>query len=593
MTNLNAATLQSGWRRLTALVREQWIFAALLGLVWCGDVLVALDRDTDLAVLVSASTVMTVLAIFGWRHPVRYGVAAAVTMCLSTGVFILLYADPFSLGIAYVQPAENAAGVLLLLYVFWKRRLTYAIPVGCALVGSCLFAVFMRVYLLPTNGPDNSGTIGLGFLQVILAVGTGLYLRGRDHNKETVDTPLRSLLRRQWPIMAAQTVLLFGEIFLASDSSQRSPGSIMILLGCITMAVLAVIAPWRPAQATVVAAVILTLMALTMRVFGISSYTLLGGIPIPAIGAGMLLIAFVTREAEPRVALRSGGLLVASAVFALFVMPSDYGFGLSGAFAASMVVGGLLLLASVGTGMYFRARAQEQAKSVRDAINHAQQNERLALARELHDVVAHHVTGIVVQAQAAQLVSKQNPHASAEALDRIATSGTDALAAMRRLVSSMRGVEPAGSSGATEQATMDLEADLAVIVTRTNSALSEHGGPKVTMNVDLDGPPPQEVARSALRVVQECLTNSEKHALDASAIQVLVQSTDQHLYLRITDDGSSTRAHPVGGSGGYGLIGMRERVELLGGRFNAGPGEHIGWCVEAWLPLDEQEEAQA
>jgi len=251
--------------------------------------------------------------------------------------------------------------------------------------------------------------------------------------------------------------------------------------------------------------------------------------------------------------------------------------------------GGLLLVFSIGTGRYFRARDEDRAKSVQAAVSQAQQAERMALARELHDVVAHHVTGIVVQAQAAQMVTESNPGAAAEALDRIASSGTEALVAMRRLVGSMRGTEPAGASGAIEQATTDLEADLAMLIADVDRAVPEHGRtPHVELSVNLQREIPQEVTRSALRVVQESLTNVRKHAVDASEIRVTVTTTDRDLHVLVTDDGPSVRSQPVGGSGGYGLIGMRERIDLLGGRFRAGPGDHGGWRVQAWLPLSER-----
>ncbi|MCA1228254.1 histidine kinase [Saccharopolyspora sp. 6M] len=245
------------------------------------------------------------------------------------------------------------------------------------------------------------------------------------------------------------------------------------------------------------------------------------------------------------------------------------------------MLGGLLLVLAVGSGLYFRARDGERTRTVESAVQQAQQAERLALARELHDVVAHHVTGIVVQAQAAQMVAAQKPEAAVEAMERIAGSGTEALVAMRRLVASMRGAEPAGTSGATEQATTDLAADL--------TALAEGAGPKVSLRVELDQEVPQEVARSALRLVQESVTNAGKHAPDATEIQVVVRSPQEHVHIRVTDNGSGSRAAPAGGSGGYGLVGMRERIELLGGRFSAGPVPDAGWRVEAWLPLAERD----
>ena len=101
---------------------------------------------------------------------------------------------------------------------------------------------------------------------------------------------------------------------------------------------------------------------------------------------------------------------------------------------------------------------------MRAAVTSAQQGERMALARELHDVVAHHVTGIVVQAQAALLVAEKNPDVAVPALEKIERSGTEALTAMRTLVGSLRegtAAWTAGDADATDQATTDLAADIA------------------------------------------------------------------------------------------------------------------------------------
>lgn len=435
--------------------------------------------------------------------------------------------------------------------------------------------------------------MSFGFLQLVLAVGTGRYLRGRPSRDDWQDSPLRALLRRQWPVIAALSILLFLEFSKSSDLS--SIALVVVLLCGLALSVLAVFGPIRPIEAAGFGAVALVLTTIVMRVLGIanSGDGLLGPVPLAATGAGMLLLTFAVRHAEPMRAVWAGAALVGAALFALFLTPVDTGgsrtYNDPSDYLQPVFMGGLLLVISVGTGMYFRARDEERAKSVRSAVTDAQQAERMALARELHDVVAHHVTGIVVQAQAAQMVATKNPKAATDALARIADSGTEALTAMRRLVASMRGAEPAGASEATEQATTDLEADLEAVVAATQRLAGDHSGsPTVSLRVDVGREIPPEVARSALRVVQESLTNAEKHALDASYIQIDVHADLTNLHTRITDDGTAIRRQPVGGSGGYGLVGMRERIELLGGRFRAGPGKHVGWRVEAVLPLAEQ-----
>lgn len=242
----------------------------------------------------------------------------------------------------------------------------------------------------------------------------------------------------------------------------------------------------------------------------------------------------------------------------------------------------MLLLLSIGTGIYFRARDGDRARSVTAAVSSAQQDERLALARELHDVVAHHVTGIVVQAQAAQVVAEQDPAAAQRVLPYIEKAGSEALAAMRSLVSSLRDTHAVGEVGASDAATTDPVADIHKVVEDARAA-----GLPVQLTLDLPRTLSVGLARSVLRVVQESLTNTQKHAVGLRAVRVSVSTADDMVHVRVTDDGKGSSAAPAGGSGGYGLVGMRERVELLGGRFNAGPKLSGGWEVHAWLPVQE------
>ncbi|MEV0056456.1 histidine kinase [Saccharopolyspora shandongensis] len=576
------------WRRLVLFLRSQWIFAGLLGLFWLGDTLGLLDDDS---VLLPGITAMALLAILGRRAPVWCGLAAAVVLGCTTVVGRLSGAHFHSLGLITITPTENLAGLLLVLYLFRFRPLHKAIPVTAVLVVSCVASVLVRAHMSVVYPPIVFGqTLSFGFLQLMLTAGTGIYLRSRrSAPEESRDTPLRALVRRQWPVIAVLSVLVVLEFTKNGEDSLIS-GFVLLLCG-VVMSVLAVFGPVRPFEASVLGATALVLTSLMMRFWGLSTeVAMIGGIPISATGAGMLLVTYATRHAEPRRAVLAGAALVGSALFALLVMPvSSSSFSDFTDYLQSIFIGGLFLVISVGTGLYFRARDTERAKTVRSAVSDAQQAERMALARELHDVVAHHVTGIVVQAQAAQMVAEKNPKAATDALARIADSGTEALTAMRRLVASMRGAEPAGASAATEQATTDLEADLEALVNATRRVpVGDHRPTTVDLRIDLGREIPPEVARSTLRVVQESLTNAEKHALDASYVQIDVHADPVNIYARITDDGTAVRQQPVGGSGGYGLVGMRERIELLGGRFRAGPGDHVGWCVEAVLPLAEQ-----
>ncbi len=229
----------------------------------------------------------------------------------------------------------------------------------------------------------------------------------------------------------------------------------------------------------------------------------------------------------------------------------------------------------VGAGMYLRDLDRQQ----REAAEAARLDERLDLARELHDLVAHYVTGIVVQAQAAGVVADRDPAAAARALDQIEGAGRDVLTAMRRLVGSLR------DDGAAPVAPPVGLAGLDDLVS-ASSAL----GPAVDLTIDpasrhhLFG----TVAASTHRIVQESLTNVRRHATGATRADVEVRVVGDHAVVTVTDDGLV----PVGGGRpdgrGYGLVGMQERAEALGGTLTAGPVDPPGhgWQVRALLPLD-------
>ncbi|MHA6806163.1 sensor histidine kinase [Salinifilum ghardaiensis] len=560
-----------GW--LVALLREQWIFAALLGLTWCGDVLLLVSGGSAQLVIVPELTALAVLALLARRAPVTCGLAGAVVL---GGATLLaragLLPEPEAFGplpvLLGTRPTENLAGLLLVLALYRGAPLSRALPVTAALVLAALGAVGLR-------GATGFGIdpLWLGFLQLILAAGTGLYLRSAFSGQSAFAV----LLRQQWPVIAALCILLFLQV----ASVEAGPYTVLTqLLGCAVMGLFAVLAPTRPIEASVLAAAALVTMVVLLRLLGEPTTGLLGPVPATAVGAGMVLVAITVRTVERALAARVVAGLVLVALLALFGLPGRSNYLDPRVAATPLFLGGLLLVTAIGTGMYFRSRDADRARSVEAAISLAQQNERMALARELHDIVAHHVTGIVVQAQAARMVAERDAAAAGQALDRIADSGTEALTAMRRIVAGMR------EEGAGESASTDLDSDVRALV---DSTLGPQVRPRVSLGTELGETVPQEVARSALRVVQEALTNAEKHAADVTHIDVHLRTDGNDLRIRVRDDGAGQRRQPAGGSGGYGLVGMRERVELLGGTFEAGPAEDAGWRVDAVMPLTEKD----
>ena len=223
-------------------------------------------------------------------------------------------------------------------------------------------------------------------------------------------------------------------------------------------------------------------------------------------------------------------------------------------------------LAAVTAGRYRRLLERSRAEKAAAAEERARRDERLDMARELHDVVAHHVTGMLVQAQAALVVAEQDKGKACAMLNGIIDGGTDALGAMRLMVKTLRDNGAAAATG-------DLSADLLQLV--------EKSGLQVRANVELASEVPPELGRSVLRLVQEALTNVRKHAVDATDVEVDVRLGAGAVMLSVVDNGTARPSH----SGGFGLVGMRERVHELGGRFFAGAtGE--GWLVTAELPLE-------
>jgi signal transduction histidine kinase len=227
----------------------------------------------------------------------------------------------------------------------------------------------------------------------------------------------------------------------------------------------------------------------------------------------------------------------------------------------------------VAAGALLRQSDRERAT----AADRARQDERLAIARELHDVVAHHVTGIVVQAQAGQLIAPTDPARAAGTLAGIERAGAEALASMRKVVGALRDADTANDVHAPTAPAATI-AELQQLATRT----SELGLP-VRLHVDVQAVP-AGVALSVHRIVREALTNARRHATGATGVDVEVRQGPAAITVAVVDDGD---ARGGTSSGGFGVVGMAERVHASGGRFRAGPraAPARGWEVRASFPL--------
>jgi signal transduction histidine kinase len=213
-------------------------------------------------------------------------------------------------------------------------------------------------------------------------------------------------------------------------------------------------------------------------------------------------------------------------------------------------------------------------------VEHTARGERARIARELHDVVAHHISMVAVQAETARLTTPGMPLAGAQRLSAIGDTARAALTEMRRLLGVLREDAEIDSAERRPQPSLAQLNDLldeARDTTGAGTRLILRGPP-----VALD--PGVELA--AYRIIQEALTNSRRHAPGA-AVDVELHYCADVLRLAIRDNGSG----PTGGSraDGHGLLGMRERAAAVGGRLRAGPASTGGFLVEARLPTRAEE----
>jgi signal transduction histidine kinase len=299
-------------------------------------------------------------------------------------------------------------------------------------------------------------------------------------------------------------------------------------------------------------------------------------------GLGLLVAMYSVAAYEQR-ARRLVFLVVAGLGFvAGFVV-----FGVTGnprSFA--ITVPSLFFVAAWLIGDYLRTRrayvAQLEERAARLERERDQDRrlaadeERTRIARELHDVVAHDVSVIAIQAGAARAVQASKPEATAKALGLIETTARETLIELNRLLGVLR-----GSNGATpDRSPQPGIGQLADLVEELRAA-----GLEVDARVDGEaGPLPPALDLSAYRILQEATTNVLKHAR-AHRVDIRVHHTRTMLALDVRDDGAGGGADPALSSG-HGLIGMRERVTLFGGELRAGRDPAGGFSVHARLPLE-------
>ncbi|MGP4050661.1 sensor histidine kinase [Streptomyces sp. 2A115] len=407
---------------------------------------------------------------------------------------------------------------------------------------------------------------------------------GRVNLVNPIDDATVPRSRRQSCLrVAAITVLILlalGDLVLAGSAVDGAVWPALLVLSIGLAAVLWPVAR-RPAWLTprlrtavpAGASVVLTAVA-----------AVTGWMEQPSPGEGVILLCLLmvaVRTCPPRWAGVCAGL-TGGAVLALplrglqsTLEANDLGFLL----AVTLV---LVLLVGIVGGLAAYLRTLDHRRGV--AVTETRRSERLSMAADLHDFVAHHVTGILVQTQVARMMAVTEPDRLDPVLADIEHAATEALASMRRTVGILRDGPRAltGPGLADRHPAADLSA-----VTELVDGFGGFVGPKAVLHRDAAVPEdlPHEVQSAAHRVVQEALTNVRRHAADATEVTVGLAYEDGTLRVSVRDDGrGGTQMPHAARGGGFGLVGLTERVTALGGELRTGPRPDDGWEVTALLP---------
>ena len=353
---------------------------------------------------------------------------------------------------------------------------------------------------------------------------------------------------RDWALVATLTVWSVAEAVLRDDLVSRP---------LVLVAVLAALAPllWRrthPLGAVVASFGLLTVVDVVRILAGP------GAVLLTSIGGVLVLAYSLFRWGAGREAVTGLGVIVVWLSVSLVADPTSL---------ADAVAAYAFFLFSAALGAAVRYHARNRTREIDDA----KAREREQLARELHDTVAHHVSGIAIQAQAGRAVASSDPARAVDALVTIEDAATRTLTELRAMVGVLRASQDAEL--APQPGVADLE--------RLAGDLAARPHVQVTLSGELEDLSPA-VGAAIYRLAQESVTNARRHARHATRVTVDVVGDAEGVRLTVDDDGAPTTAG--GGAGGYGLVGMRERTMLLGGTFHAGPSADRGWRVEATLP---------
>lgn len=355
---------------------------------------------------------------------------------------------------------------------------------------------------------------------------------------------------RDWALVAAFVSLSVLEAVLRTDAEWPA-------LGAITAVMLAFTLLWRrtrPLAMLTLAFGLTLLVEATALAAGAR-----GSVAFVSMAYLLVLVYALFRWGSGRAALVGSVIAVAADVSISM---------LDGATLGDTFFGVLVLAVPAVLGASVRLRAITRLRE----LDHVRLDEREQLARDLHDSVAHHVSAMVVRAQAGRVVAPSQPDAALGALEIIEAEGSRTLTELRTMVGVLRGRHDADL--APQQGARDIEG-LARATSGTEPPVAVH------LTGDLDDLSPT-VGAASYRIAQEAVTNATRHARHATGIVVTVTGERDQVRLSISDDGDAVP--PGRRRDGFGIVGMTERAALLGGTLRAGPGADHGWTVEATLP---------
>ncbi len=549
------------------------------------------------------------------EHPFHVDAALAVLVGLGTGVL------PGLVGLFDSRAAAVVLSLVLAGALVWRRR--RPLITGAVVASACLLqlvilpndllladvAAPMTIYALAAYGPRWAGHAGLSIGLLGAALGTGRYYGGtriefvvilveavglvvvaawalglrRRARVQTADAgwsadgtgrpvveQLSAWLRRH--LFGVDSVAAAGCVLVLVVAPGEGYGN--VVTSSLVSLMLLVPLAWRRRRPVPAAAVIIAA--------GLLELALLPDEFLPANVAAPVMVYALAAYA-PRWAGRAG--LAAGLLAAALAAATSFDPGTVFEFLVVAAGIGVLVVASWALGDLRRARLQhvagleERARLLElereQEMQLAASTERARIAREMHDVVAHSLSVVIAQADGGRYAGQADPAAAASALEQISTTGRQALAEMRKLLGVLR------EGGGQEFAPQPDVAAIDPLVADVRSS-----GLDVALVVEGEPQPmPAGPQLAAYRIVQESLTNVLKHAGPAGRAKVRLHWRLDALELSVEDDGRGAAAAIMAGDGqGLGLLGMRERAQLHGGRLTTAPRTGGGFGVEAVLP---------